>query len=301
VTLQAGDRAVVAVATATLWESPQSVRPVDAPALAVPPDLRTWVANLTTSDHAAHRDRVLTQLLLGEQVVVDEIVGDWARVAALQQPAPSRDPRGYPGWLPVAHLSAQPLPNGRELIVDATATSLRDAPYGDVVLAGVMLATRLVSTGVSYGGWLEVIVPGRQEPAWVRSADVVALSNRQATAEEILTVAQRLLETPYVWGGLSAYGIDCSGLVHLAHRRFGIVVPRDAKDQYEATKQIALGDEQPGDLYFFAREGSPVHHVGFVAGDRHMVHASEQDKQVLLEPLHGERAATLVGAHQVLV
>ncbi|MBX6354312.1 MAG: C40 family peptidase [Micromonosporaceae bacterium] len=314
--LDAGQRAAVRVAVATLWAGPDAVRPVDAPALGCRPDIRAWVAGMDPDQRVGRG--VLSQLLLGERVQVDQVDGGWARVVALEQPAGKLDPRGYPGWLPAAQLapvsdvedSAPAAEAGeaatRRWVVDATATALRDAPAGDVVLPGVVLGTRLPAAGPPYRGWVPVRVPGEPEPRWALARDVRPDLAWTPSAEQVLGVAARLLDVAYVWGGVSAYGIDCSGLVHLAWRRFGVRLPRDADDQAEATTPIALGEERPGDLYFFARPGRKIHHIGFVAaapdgqGRRRMLHACYTRRQVVDEPVRGERAATLVGAHRVL-
>ncbi|HEX2418211.1 MAG TPA: C40 family peptidase [Micromonosporaceae bacterium] len=298
-TLQPGGQALVSVAVATLWSSPDVVRTTDTPALRSPVDIRTWVESLGEADRTGGVPRVLTQLLLGERVLVDQIRDSWVRVFATEQ-ASSLDSRGYPGWVSADQLTGQPLDSGEDLVVDATATALRDAPFGDIVLYGVALGTRLTGTGASYRGWSQVLVPASAEPAWVRSADVVPAPDGSASAEDVLQLAERLLDAPYVWGGLSGYGIDCSGLVHLACRRYGAWVPRDAQDQADAAKEIPLDDAAPGDLYFFARPDAKIHHVGVVAGRRRMVHASAQDGRVVLEALAGERAKTLVCARRVL-
>jgi cell wall-associated NlpC family hydrolase len=121
----------------------------------------------------------------------------------------------------------------------------------------------------------------------------------------VLKTATMLRETEYVWGGLSPFGIDCSGLVHLAWRRHGVTLPRDAYNQAAATTPVPLGEERPGDLYFFARNGDRIHHVGLVAAaprgtTRVMLHACSVSGRVVIEELAGERAATLVFAHRVL-
>jgi cell wall-associated NlpC family hydrolase len=298
VTLQPGGYALVSVAVATLWSSPDVVRASDAPALRSPVDIRAWVDTLDEADRGDN-PRVLTLLLLGEKVLIDEVRDRWVKVVAAEQ-ASSLDSRGYPGWVYADQLTDQPMDFGEGLVVDATATALRDAPFGDIMLYGVVLGTRLTGTGASYRGWSQVLVPASNEPAWVRSADVVPAPDGTASAEDVLQIAERLLDAPYVWGGLSGYGIDCSGLVHLACRRHGAWLPRDAHDQSEAAKEIPLEDAAPGDLYFFARPGKRIHHVGVVAGKRSMVHASYSTGRVVLEPLEGERAETLVCARRVL-
>ena len=123
-----GHEAVVRVAVATLWSRPEAVRPVDAPALARHTDIPGWIAGLSAEQRVG--DCVLSQLLLGERVLVEEIRPDgWARSIAVEQPAAKLDPRGYPGWLPVDHLAepddVTPAP---ALVVAATATALHTAP-----------------------------------------------------------------------------------------------------------------------------------------------------------------------------
>ncbi|MEU1603217.1 C40 family peptidase [Micromonospora matsumotoense] len=302
VELEPGREALVRVAVATLWTDPGATRPVDRPALAVPSDTDGWITGMDATQRVG--DCVLSQLLLGERVLVTALHPDgWAEVVAVEQAAPRRDPRGYPGWLPAAQL-APAGPHGDPpgpLVVDAVSTGLRATPDGPVTLPGVVLGTRLRPVGPAVDGWRPVRVPGRPDPLWVPEADVTDLPAGAPTADDVLAVAARLRDVAYVWGGLSGHGIDCSGLVHLVWRRFGVTLPRDADDQAAATTPVPTGEERPGDLYFFARPGRGVHHVGLVtagSGPR-MLHACYRQRRVLAEPLAPDRVATLVGAHRV--
>ncbi|MEU2614988.1 NlpC/P60 family protein [Micromonospora sp. NPDC007271] len=305
VELQPGREALVRVPVATLWTAPETVRAVDHPALADPPDVAAWIGGMDRDQRVG--DCVLSQLLLGERVLVTEVRADgWAHVAALEQPAAKLDPRGYPGWLPAAQLTPAPeaAPSATPLVVDATLTALRSAPDGPVALPGVVLGTRLAPAGRPVDGWRPVHLPGRADPLWVPEGDVVPLPTERPEAKEVLAVAERLRDLVYVWGGVSSHGIDCSGLVHLAWRRYGVTLPRDADDQAGATAPLALGEERPGDLYFFARPGRRIHHIGIVSREprgeiRRMLHACYIQRRVVEERLPPEREATLIGAHRV--
>ncbi|MFG2055929.1 C40 family peptidase [Micromonospora sp. NPDC048930] len=305
VELQPGREAVVRVPVATLWTSPEAVRPVDHPVLTDTPDVATWVAGMDRDQQVG--DCVLSQLLLGERVLVTELRADgWAHVVALEQPAVKLDIRGYPGWLPAAQLAAPPAPGpaADPLVVDATHTALRSAPDGPVTLPGVVLGTRLAPAGRPADGWRPVHVPGRADPLWAPEGDLVPLPTERPEAKEVLATAERLRGLVYIWGGVSTYGIDCSGLVHLAWRRYGVTLPRDADDQAEATAPLALDEERPGDLYFFARPGRRIHHIGIVTAEPHgdrrrMLHACYRQRRVVEEQLPEDRLATLVGAHRV--
>src|SRR5690606_37644163 len=189
-----GGEAVVCVGVATLWIAPDRVRPVDEPAIAVPSRPRDWIEEMTPEDREGLSGRALTQLLLGEKENVDEVRGDWARIVALGQPT-SRDSRGYPGWLPVDHLSnmqgihaagvrVAARHRSREEVEDrtgwwhvviATATALRDDPDAALAVPGVTFGTRLMALGAPHDGWLPVAVPGRFEPAWAIEDDVAAV------------------------------------------------------------------------------------------------------------------------------
>ena len=162
-------------------------------------------------------------------------------------------------------------------------------------------------------GWSEVVAPWQPVPGqngyqgWVRSAHL-----RPATDDDpdhphahvpadriaVAAYAERFQGLVYLWGGTSPAGFDCSGLVHYSYRQAGVVVPRDSPDQCAAVTPVPLGSEEPGDLYFFAREDGRVYHVGFVAARGRMLHAPERtgSGQIVDEPLDDERRAHLIGA-----
>ena len=304
-TIEIGQSAVVSVATATLWASPQQPDEVNGPALRAPSGVREWVAAMGRDERVnGLGEKTLTQLLFNDEVVVDDIRDDWAKVVIPGQPAAKLDDRGYPGWIPLAQLAPVTVSDGEDYIVDATATALRDEPDGDVTVPGIILGTRLKKVDTPYRGWVPVAVPGGDEPAWVRGHDLSAARPQEVTGQAVLTVAARLLEVPYVWGGLSAYGVDCSGLVHLVYRYLGVTVPRDADDQSNACEAVDPAEAAPGDLYFFAKDGRNIHHVGLVGvpdetGAPTILHASGVYGKVVHETFTGDRTATLIGAGSV--
>lgn len=86
-------------------------------------------------------------------------------------------------------------------------------------------------------------------------------------------VASRYLGVPYVWGGNTPSGFDCSGFTKYVYRQFGITLPRVSRDQYAYVRKISRSEARPGDLVFY---GSPVHHVGIYVGNGYMIDAPKR-------------------------
>lgn len=289
-------RLAVNVTATTLWVTPDAPRDVDAPMLADVPDPHAWATTLTREQKLDLFNRVHSQLLLGEPVVVVEEFGEWLSVVAPWQPS-DKDPQGYPGWVRRSHVATPAAGADQEAVVAVEATSFA-APGGSRVAAyGTVLPVLDADDDL-----VQVGLPGGETGRLRRSACVLAPADAQrdrpVAAAAVLATARRFVGLEYLWGGTCAYGLDCSGLVHLSFRALGKVVPRDGHDQATAATDVPLADARPGDLLFFARPGRGIHHVGFltgqVGGELRMLHAPGTGSHVVEESLSEERKATLL-------
>jgi cell wall-associated NlpC family hydrolase len=137
-----------------------------------------------------------------------------------------------------------------------------------------------VRTAYDYQGWLpQQALGGEPDPGWL-----------EPSAAEPLDHAKTLLGTPYLWGGMTERGIDCSGLVHMSFRAAGRLVPRDAQQQEDAGTSV--GEPGPGDLVSYGDEAA-ADHIAFWLGDGRILHATRRDgvDGVLEEPEPGELRA----------
>ena len=89
----------------------------------------------------------------------------------------------------------------------------------------------------------------------------------------VVSIAAQYLGVPYVWGGASPAGFDCSGLVMYVYAQVGISLPHNAAMQYADCTPIAQGSAQPGDLVFFGYSAGGIHHVGIYVGGGSMIDA----------------------------
>jgi cell wall-associated NlpC family hydrolase len=134
------------------------------------------------------------------------------------------------------------------------------------------------------GTWLPV--PGlRTEP--------LAAARRKASGEAIAEAALMFLGAPYEWGGVTVEGLDCSGLVQVVHRRFGMLLPRDSVNQREVGREVSLDEAVAGDLLVYSD------HIAIWLGDGEIVHSTRAGGGVVREPHPADLAAGLLGVRRV--
>jgi cell wall-associated NlpC family hydrolase len=131
---------------------------------------------------------------------------------------------------------------------------------------------------------------------------------RQRPADErglrvnLVETSRTYLGVPYLWGGTTARGFDCSGLAMAVYRLNGLQLPRTSREQYEAGTPVPLNRIRPGDLLFFAPGGrGAVSHVAIYAGNDTFIHAPGRGRRISLEQLGaGTFRDTFVGARSYL-
>lgn len=116
----------------------------------------------------------------------------------------------------------------------------------------------------------------------------------------IISKAMEYLGTPYVFGGSSPYGFDCSGYVRYVFAHAGVYLPRMADEQYEVGMPVMKSDLRPGDLVYFTTYTYGVSHVGIYLGDHKFIHASSS-RGVCIDTLQRDYwVGAWVGARRVL-
>lgn len=90
----------------------------------------------------------------------------------------------------------------------------------------------------------------------------------------LFEIAEIYVNTPYLWGGKSIFGIDCSALVQIVFKVCGFDLPRNASEQVQSGTEINFKDRKPGDLAFFINPNGKIHHVGILMSPHEIIHAA---------------------------
>jgi cell wall-associated NlpC family hydrolase len=280
-------RLVAAVSVATVWTKPESPRPLDEPALKHPAEIREWLRLMTVKDKLdlCEANRVQTQILYGTSVLAVEEQEDWIKVLIPQQ-GTRKDALGYPGWVPRCQLvneTKAPAGSKKAEVISDKAWLNRNPSEQWIELSFLTTLPVLEETEE----WVRVQT---HEGIGYLKADEVRLIDDSMVlrpveghiGREIVKQGKRFLDLPYLWGGMSSFGYDCSGFAYNMHRYAGISIPRDASDQAKQGTLIEREQLEPGDLLFFAHEEGKgaIHHVGIYAGEERMIHSPESIKAV---------------------
>ncbi len=249
------------------------------------------VANMRSEPR--HAAELLSQTLLGTIVEVLDEQEEWRKI---------QTPERYTGWMigSLHPVSIEELADYRrqpKLIVTALYThawenaSEQSSPVTDLV-AGNIVAIQNVEKQHYKVGYPD----GRQ--AYVKKEDALLveewLAGIKLTGESIVAGALQLKGVPYLWGGTSTKGIDCSGLTKQVYFMHGVILFRDASQQAMQGERVDEGADfrnvLPGDLLFFGSkardENSKVRvvHVGIYMGNKRFVHASDYVRVSSFDP-----------------
>lgn len=238
------------------------------------------VANMYSA--ATENSDVVSQAIIGSNVITLEVRGNWAKVRTADQ---------YSGWMLGGALrklgeSGAYGRSGTVVQVDALFAYL----YGetDVTLHKPLLTvpfeSRLEVVAEGKGddaGWLLVRLPD-QRTAWIQSGDI----NRDPqplTIAQSIALAKRFLGLPYLWGGRSSYGYDCSGFTQMLVRSRGITMPRDADLQaaWQGVEAVDRKDLRAGDLLFFGPAADKITHTAMYIGEGQIIQSTTHDHPVV--------------------
>ena len=212
---------------------------------------------------------------------------------------------------------------GSAKIVCDTSVNFRSQPNtSSSVLASLRNGTVVSVTGVQ-GGWFKVTYNGQKgyvHPDYLSFSNVqgsgstgssgsssitppsnsVSYNGSSEKRAAVLEYAAQFLGTPYVYGGSTPSGFDCSGFTSYVFANTVGSIPRVAQSQFDATTRVALEDLEPGDLVFFGSSPSSISHVGIYVGDDTFIHSPHTGEVVKYEPLTGSYPSRFQGGGRVI-
>lgn len=207
---------------------------------------------------------------------------------------------------------------GTGRIVCDTSVNLREQPNtSSKILASMKNGASITASGV-YEGWYKVVYnnqTGYVHPDYVTfsaaaeagvkaaitpAANAVSYTGDSAQRAQVLSYAAQFLGTPYVYGGSTPSGFDCSGFTSYVFNNTVGSIPRVAQSQYNATTHLTKEELQPGDLVFFGSSASSISHVGIYVGDGQFIHSPHTGDVVKYESLSGTYASRFQGGGRVI-
>lgn len=200
---------------------------------------------------ASDAAEMVTQLLFGEPLTILESDRQWLKIRSYMD--------NYEGWVDgkhIARLSDKELKRWLDgLSNEHSLLRTIATPWGNqrITRGAFVPGTIEFNIGVDQYRFLDEETPAPENPS---------------------EMAIDYIGTPYLWGGKTPLGIDCSGLVQTVHRLFGINLPRDAYQQADHGQDVDFEERQPGDLVFFKNASGRIHHVGLLINPSEVIHAS---------------------------
>jgi len=218
-----------------------------------------------------------SELTYGTELEVLDEQGKWVF---------TRQHDGYLGWAYRPYLGEGLAPALTHLVL-APVIELRAEPAEDSAILTRMMSGTGVVMEENHNGWSLV---SANKSGWLPTSSLRKLTDIPADIEEkrkmIVEDSAGMIGIPYLWGGVSGNGIDCSGFARLLHRWVGIDIPRDA-DMQHAAANLVEPPYEIGDLFFFANSDSnrKISHMGVSLGGWKMIHSSRTNNGVYIDDI----------------
>lgn len=241
----------------------------------------------------SYGSETVSEVLLGMPVKLLDKKGGWRRV---------QTPERYIGWVSEAiRTMTESELHGynkkpKVVLTSLYALSYEKADVKSQTVSNLVIGDMLVLNGTK-GKFYQVTYPDGRE-AYIQKSDAKELNNWlkdiNFTQESVVKTAKRFMGVPYVWGGTSSQGLDCSGFTKLVYFLHGVILPRDASQQVLTGKPVDeeadFSKLQPGDLLFFGTKSTEenqkerVVHVAIYIGNNRFIHASDYIQVGSLDP-----------------
>lgn len=233
---------------------------------------------------------MLTQAIMGQPVWIEREAGEWSYIRMCDN---------YHGWVRSKWIKPceQPHTQKKAVVVRSLIADVFSGPQkSSEIITKVVITTELEVAGRG-DEWIKVRLPDERE-AFINHLDVASINKAAGKVilpdgARLVATAKRFIGVPYLWGGVTPFGLDCSGFVQLVYRIHGLVLPRDSCMQAVDERAVPVAPKQlkAGDLIFFAggsdRDG--ITHVGMAIGDGRFIHASGGGAGVIVSSLDEPR------------